>query len=221
MGKASREERIIYATQLIYNNPQLGRRQLQIMLKEKYGAGLRSSYINELQKSILSKGKPIEYEAREAPPSFNSQQKRQFGRFNKAGFSRAEAEELARISPDTPYLQDMLADRRRMFNRAKMFGAGRKEWARWLRLSYSTRINPEKEKATVSRIRDIGLSRSWRQAVYALLRYYRDATKDKYPDYQSPGKKKTSKVRAFSPSQAAQYQGDKYPKGRHYKGKRE
>ncbi len=222
MSNISREQRTQAAIELIKKEPWLGRRQINQQLREQFGAGLRSAYVDQLkQEHILTRKEPVELPVIGKPPrSYGKGRQQRYRQFLNAGFRRTEAGALSKIRSDTPYLDDIVKSRREILNKARRLRISHKEWINWLKLSYKKKLSPEKELATLESIKTKGILASQRMSIFALLRHFEDITKDKYPDWQTPVKKQVQKRQDFIPHKVVKQmkqQEDKYPKGKHYK----
>jgi hypothetical protein len=212
------------AVELLRNNPWMSRRAVNRQLREMFGRGLRSAYVNELQRVIIAQHREsVELAVEARPPEhFNNKQKRQYMKLLDAGFTRSEARELATVSTNVPYLKDMIVERRRLKRRAIRMRITKKEWRNWIKRHYAMRFrklddkHPDKERVMgiVARRGMGGLNRS----VWGMLRWFEEHTKDKYPWYKSPSKTRQPLRGSFVASKAAKAMGEqKYPKGRHYR----
>ena len=139
MSKISRQQRTRAAIELIKKEPWLGRRQINQQLKEQFGSGLRSAYVDQLkQENISIKKEPIILSVKGKPPkSYGRSRQQRYKRFLNAGFRRTEAGALSKIRSDTPYLEDMVKSRKEILNKARRLRISQKEWINWLKLSYN------------------------------------------------------------------------------------
>jgi len=222
VSNVTREQRAQAAIELIKKEPWLGRRQINQQLKEQFGIGLRSAYVDQLkQENISIRKEPVELSIKAKPPkSFGKSQQQRYRKFINAGFRKTEANTLSKIRSNTPYLNNMIKSRKQILNKARRFRVSKKEWINWLQLSYKSKLNPEKESAVLESIKTKGLLASQKMSIFALLRYFKALTKDKYPDWQTPAKKQVQKRIDFIPHKVVKqmkHQEDKYPRGAHYK----
>ena len=222
MDKATRQQRTQAAIELIKKEPWLGRRQVNQQLREQFGSGLQSAYVDQLKRENISiRKEPIILSVKGKPPtSFGKSRQQRYKKFLNAGFRRTEAGALSKIRSDTPYLDDIIKTRKQILHKARRLRISRKEWVNWLRRSYEKKLSPEKEIATLESIKTKGVLASQRMSIFALLRHFEALTKDKYPDWQTPTKKQIQKRQDFIPHKVVKqmkHQEDKYPRGAHYK----
>jgi hypothetical protein len=99
-----------------------------------------------------------------------------------------EAQELSQIKKPSPYFNRMIMERRALMMNAKKYNWSEAEKVRRIKAIY---INAGAVRG------GIGI-RKPRLDPWALLRVYEDKYKDRYPQYETPTAKKTSKVREFN-----------------------
>ena len=234
MTNTSREKIIEAALDIINKTPQKGRRVINNELRAKFGVGLRSSYISELQKQVYKQKKEeISLSGTKTvrvPKRFDKGQSERLTELINSGFTQPEAKELARAIKGEvpPYLKDLIAERKKLMISINEQGIlSRTERLKKVKEYYRNKFvnlpKEHKDKQRILNMIDKSGTKDLNKTIFALLRWFKDFLSGKYPDYQSPTPKKQVKRKDFSAHRTVKQMeiegktDQKYPKGKAYK----